>query len=79
MSVNSFAEKRDSKRVDYDDAYGYQCVDLVKQYMDEERGYSSVYFYGSAHQGRLNISLDGVRSIPHTAGKQPSAGDVIFY
>lgn len=30
-----FVEKWKGKRVDYDKAYWYQCVDLIKQYADE--------------------------------------------
>ena len=30
-----FKEKRLWKRIDYDKTYGYQCVDLIKQYADE--------------------------------------------
>ena len=31
----TFKEKRLWKRIDYDRTYGYQCVDLIKQYADE--------------------------------------------
>ena len=31
----AFKEKRIGKRIDYDWAYWFQCVDLVKQYADE--------------------------------------------
>ena len=27
-----FKENRLGKRIDYDKAYGYQCIDLIKQY-----------------------------------------------
>jgi hypothetical protein len=30
-----FKNKWLGKRIDYDKAYGYQCVDLIKQYLDE--------------------------------------------
>lgn len=30
-----FMERRLGKRIDYDKAYWYQCVDLIKQYADE--------------------------------------------
>lgn len=30
-----FVERRLGKRIDYDKAYWYQCVDLIKQYADE--------------------------------------------
>lgn len=30
-----FSKKRLGKRVDYDGAYGFQCADLAKLYIDE--------------------------------------------
>jgi hypothetical protein len=33
-----FKNKWNGKRVDYDNASGYQCVDLFKQYMTEVLG-----------------------------------------
>lgn len=38
MSYISFRNKWLGRRVDYDRVYGYQCVDLIKQYMAEEKG-----------------------------------------
>lgn len=38
MSYQSFKNKWLGRRVDYDKVYGYQCVDLIKQYMAEEKG-----------------------------------------
>ena len=34
-AYNDFKQKRLGKRIDYDKSYGYQCVDLIKQYLDE--------------------------------------------
>ena len=38
MSYASFKNQWLGKRVDYDGVYGYQCVDLIKQYMAQEFG-----------------------------------------
>lgn len=38
MSYTSFKTKWLGRRVDYDGVYGYQCVDLIKQYLAEEFG-----------------------------------------
>lgn len=35
MTYESFKAKYINKRVDYDKVYGYQCVDLVKQYLHD--------------------------------------------
>lgn len=38
----AFKENRLGKAVDYDRCYGYQCVDLIKQYMDECLGMGKI-------------------------------------
>lgn len=35
MTYLSFKNKWLAKRVDYDKVFGYQCVDLIKQYLDD--------------------------------------------
>jgi len=35
MTLDQFITKYNGKFIDYDDAYGPQCVDLCKAYMDE--------------------------------------------
>lgn len=35
MTVDDFIEKYEGKKVDYDGAYGAQCVDLFRQYVKE--------------------------------------------
>jgi hypothetical protein len=32
INLEQFIQKWKGKRNDYDKAYGYQCVDLIKQY-----------------------------------------------
>ena len=36
---NKFKEKRLGKNIDYDNCYKYQCVDLIKLYLDKCLGY----------------------------------------
>jgi hypothetical protein len=38
MTYSGFKTKWLGKRVDYDHVYGYQCVDLIKQYLNERFG-----------------------------------------
>jgi N-acetylmuramoyl-L-alanine amidase len=40
MSYPTFKNQWLGKRVDYDKVYGYQCVDLIKQYLAQEFGLS---------------------------------------
>ena len=45
----NFVGKRIGKRVDYDWAYWYQCVDLIKQYMDECLWMGRIWAIGNAN------------------------------
>lgn len=38
MSLSDFVRKYNGKFIDYDHAYGTQCVDLINQYLDEALG-----------------------------------------
>lgn len=50
-----FKDKWLSKRIDYDKNYGYQCVDLIKQYLDECLGWWTVTALGNANQIPANL------------------------
>ena len=43
-----FAQKRLWKRVDYDGSYGFQCVDLAKQYISEALEFGKIGALGNA-------------------------------
>lgn len=43
-----FVQKRLGKRVDYDRAYGFQCVDLAKQYISEALEFGKIGALGNA-------------------------------
>ncbi len=45
-----FANKWTHNRVDYDHCYGYQCVDLIKQYLDECLGLGKIGSLGNAKE-----------------------------
>ena len=44
----NFVQKRLGKRVDYDGAYGFQCADLAKQYIDEGLEFGRIGALGNA-------------------------------
>ena len=50
-----FVEKRLGKRIDYDWAYWYQCVDLIKQYLDECLKMWKIWSIGNANQVPKNL------------------------
>ena len=45
-----FKEKWLGKRIDYDKSYGYQCVDLIKQYADEVLWLGKIWSIGNANR-----------------------------
>ena len=50
-----FKEKRIGNKIDYDWAYGYQCTDLIKQYLDECLWWGKVWALGNANQIPNNL------------------------
>jgi hypothetical protein len=46
----TFKEKWLWKRIDYDKSYGYQCVDLIKQYAEEVLGLGKIWAIGNANK-----------------------------
>ena len=46
----TFKEKWLWKRIDYDKSYGFQCVDLIKQYADEVLGLGKIWAIGNANK-----------------------------
>ena len=54
-----FKNKWLGKRIDYDKAYGYQCVDLIKQYLDEVLGFGRVGALGNAKNVPSTLTKKG--------------------
>lgn len=83
MSHNDFLTKRLGKKVDYDGLYGYQCVDLAKQYMKEVHaiepgifGWSALTWYESGTPFSNNPAA--WKKVAYASGLTPSTGDIIF-
>ncbi len=77
MTHSEYLQARIGKRIDYDGAFKYQCVDLVRHYMDLVQGYKSGTFSWSAYKGFMTWS-----PFDNTWGKKKSGNlkiwDVIF-
>lgn len=54
ISHEEYKKRYLGKRVDFDWAYGYQCVDLARDYCLQVRWLHTNAFWGSAYKGRLN-------------------------
>lgn len=56
---NEFKEKRLGRKIDYDSCYAYQCVDLIKLYIDKCLGYGKIGSLGNAKDIPNNRFFDG--------------------
>lgn len=72
----NFKQKWLGKRVDFDGAYGFQCVDLVKQYIFEQTG---------VRAGSWGNAIDFARkpnvqfSILYVRTSTPKQGDIVVF
>lgn len=78
MSYQSFKNQWNSKRVDYDGVYGFQCVDLIKQYLAQEFGmkpgaWGNAIEYWTATNPALLTKFDKL------ATSSVRAGDIVIF
>lgn len=77
MTFGKFESKWLGKRVDYDKVFGYQCVDLIKQYVDEVHSIRSgawgnaIDYWRSPHPTLLTI-------FKKVAGTDALRGDIVI-
>ena len=55
----TFKEKWLWKRIDYEKLYGFQCVDLIKQYADEVLGLGRIWAIGNANRVQYSSTFKG--------------------
>lgn len=72
----NFRNKRVGKRVDYDGAFGFQCVDLAKQYIGEALGFGKVWALWNAKAMPNNPFFANWEKIKGT--KNLMQGDIII-
>lgn len=81
MNYDSFVAKYNGKPVEYDGAYLYQCVDLVKQYLHDCFGINpGTWGNASNYYTNPNPTLLGrFTKIANGATNVPSKGDIVVY
>lgn len=72
----NFVNKRLGKRVDYDRAYGFQCADLAKQYIDEGLEFGKIGALGNAKDMPNNPFFSSREKIK--GAKNLMQGDIII-
>lgn len=76
MSYQTFKQRWLGKRVDYDKVYGYQCVDLVKQYLAEEYGLKPGA-WGNAVDYYYNANATLLTKFDRLSTKSARTGDIV--
>jgi len=84
MTLEKFVEKYEGKPVDYDKAFGAQCVDLVRQYFQDvwelpkqPEGVIGAQDFFYKHESR-KIQRELCECVPFTGMIRPPAGSVVI-
>ncbi len=77
IPLDDFVHEWDGKGIDFDHAYGFQCVDLVQQYNKECLGFPP--FTGNAIDIWTTYPKDSYDQIPNTPQNFPSKGDIVIW
>ncbi len=83
MTHNQFTQKYNGRFVDYDGKYGNQCVDLMRQYIKEVKGwdaYKAVPAGATAKVIFQNFKNNAYyKKVFNTPNNIPKQGDLIFW
>jgi len=83
MTLDQFLVKWNGRYVDFDGAYGYQCVDLMRQYIKEVFGVNPYVALPPAPNAKTIYntynSPTPYQKIKNTPTGIPKAGDIIFW
>lgn len=85
MTVEEFVNKYNGTKVDYDGAYGAQCVDLFRQYVKDVWGVKEHTGPCTTSGGAKDLFLDYEKMplekkyFTRVKTKSPAAGDVVIW
>ena len=85
MTLEEFVKKYNGKKVDYDNAYGAQCVDLFRQYAKEALGIKEHTGPCATSGGAKDLFLDydkmpvEKKYFTRSKGKAYQPGDVLIW
>lgn len=83
MTHRQFIEKYNTKYTDFDNAYGYQCMDLMRKYVQEVHGldpYSVIPAAPTAKACFQNFKENNFyKKILNGPNNIPQQGDIVFW
>ena len=77
MTYQQFKAKWIGRRVDFDGIYGYQCVDLIKQYLSDVKGIKAGY-WGNAIDYWYNTNPAVLKEFDRLSTNQARQGDIVI-
>ena len=83
MTLDKFVEKYNGQKVDFDKCYGYQCVDLFRQYCEDVLNVPQPSGVIGAREFYTNyedkpVEVKFFESLPYK-GNIPASGDVVIF
>lgn len=80
MTFDEFKAKYNGVGIDFDGAYGFQCMDLMHRYIVDVLGLSGYLFAApTAYEAYLNANDSRFEKIDNTPTAIPQKGDIIFW
>jgi surface antigen len=83
MNHSQFTGKFNGKFIDYDNAYGFQCVDLMRKYVLDVYGlkpYVAIPTTGNAKNIFYNFRDNKYfKKVLNTPNNMPKKGDIVFF
>lgn len=83
MTLDEFIKKHNGEKVDFDKKYGYQCVDLFRQYcsdvlnIPQPAGVTGAREFYTEYE-KKSVEVKYLQKLPYPENK-PIAGDVVIF
>lgn len=79
LSIDAFALKWVGKSIDWDGAYGYQCTDLMRLWIDNIGGKQLPGLSNGAKHGYALADPKHWLKVKYTGKNKPRGGDIVFF
>lgn len=82
MTFDEYKQAREGKRIDYDKAFAYQCVDLARHFAEQVHGHKINTFSWSAIRWWETWSpfkWKPYARVEYVKGRMPNRWDIVFF
>lgn len=78
-SIDAFANYWEGKSIDWDGQFGYQCTDLMREWIDNIKGKQLPGLSDGAKNGFKRADPKYWTKIKYIGKNKPKGGDILFY